>query len=464
MMSPQVTDPAIRHVHIVGIGGKGMSAIGAALLDLGKTVSGSDLKPSPQSDRLQRRGARVALGHSADNITGADIVIHSSAIPSDNPELAAARAAGATVGTRAEAVAALFNTRRGIAVAGTHGKTTTSALTATILQSAGLAPSFLIGADIPSLGGVNGRIGLGAWMVLEADEFDDAFLAYEPRVAVLTHLEPDHLDHFGSVDRMVSAFEQFVDQLPANAVLVARRDVPLLRQVAERHQAEVIWFGPGGDWRIKHYREGTPGPTLDVSGPRGQIVLHMSMPGHHNALNALAALAAATLAGVDATEAARALEGYAGTERRLELRAKARGVSLFEDYAHHPTAVRASLQAMRELRPQRVLAIYQPLLQSRTRDLFDDFLDAFSDADQVLLADIYSPPGREASIEIQSRDLAAAVRHPNTMALPSFDAIFDRILAEAREGDIVLVMGPESVTPLADRLAASFNQSTVAWA
>ncbi len=460
MMSPQVTDPSLRHVHIVGIGGKGMSAIGAALLDLGKTVTGSDLKRSPQADRLQSRGARIARGHNAAHIAGADIVIHSSAIPSDNPELAAARTAGTPVGTRAEAVAALFNTRRGIAIAGTHGKTTTSALTATILHGAGLAPSFLIGADIPSLGGVNGRIGAGAWMVLEADEFDDAFLAYRPRVAVLTHLEPDHLDHFGSVARMVAAFEQFVDQLPTNATLVARRDVPLLRNVAERHANDLIWFGPGGDWRIEHYSAGISGPTLDISSPRGHLVLNLPMPGRHNALNALAALVAATLAGVDATEAARALESYSGAERRLQLRANAHGVSLFEDYAHHPTAVRASLQAVRELKPNRVLAIYQPLLQSRTRDLFEDFLDAFGDADQLLLAEIYSPPGREAPSGISSTDLAAAVRHPNAMALPSFDAIADHVLATVTEGDLILVMGPESVTPLADRLTTSITQGT----
>lgn len=461
-MSPQVTDPSVRHVHIVGIGGKGMSAIGAALLDLGKAVSGSDLKGSPQSDRLRRRGAHIALGHCSENIAEADIVIHSSAIPFDNPELAAARAGGTAVRTRAEAVAALFNTRRGIAVAGTHGKTTTSALIATILQAAGLAPSFLIGADIPSLGGVNGRIDVGTWMVLEADEFDDAFLAYRPRIAVLTHLEADHLDYFGTVDRMVSAFEQFVDQLPGDSVLVARSDVPLLRNVAQRHPGTVVWFGPGSDWQIEHYAEGTPGPTLAVSSPGGQLMLSLSVPGRHNAMNALAALAAATLAAVDGREAALALASYAGAERRLEFRASARGITLIEDYAHHPTAIRASLQAVRELQPKRVLAVFQPLLESRTRDLFDDFLDAFGDADQLLLADISSPPGREIPLGIHARDLAAAIRHPNAAALPSFDEIANCVSAEAREGDIVLVMGPESVVPLVDRLAVDLAQPAVA--
>ena len=454
----QVTDPLVRRVHIVGIGGKGMSAIGAALLDIGKTLSGSDLERSPQTERLRRRGARINIGHCADYIADTDMVIHSSAIPPTNPELAAARAAGTAIGTRAEAVAALFNDRLGIAVAGTHGKTTTAALTATVLRGAGLAPSFLIGADIASLGGVNGRIDSGAWMVLEADEFDGAFLSYQPRVAILTHLEPDHLDYFGSVDRMVAAFETFVDQLPKDATLVARRDVALLRRVAERHSREVTWFGPGGDWCIEHYRPGIPGPTLDISGPRGPLVLNLPMPGWHNALNALAALAAASLAGVNSTEAARSIEAFQGTERRLQLRAKARGIRVLEDYAHHPTAVRASLQAVRELKPRSVIAIYQPLLQSRTRDLFDDFLCAFRDADEVLLADIHSPPGREDPIDICSADLAEALIHPNAEALSSLDAIADRVLSEAMDGDLILVMGPEAITPLADRLAAEVSQ------
>jgi UDP-N-acetylmuramate--alanine ligase len=458
-MTPlQVTDPVVRHIHIVGIGGKGMSAIGAALLDIGKTVSGSDLERSPQAERLRRRGARINIGHCADYIADADMVIHSSAISPKNPELAAARAAGAPIGTRAEAVAALFNDRRGIAIAGTHGKTTTSALTATVLRGAGLAPSFLIGADVPSLGGVNGRIDTGAWMVLEADEFDDAFLSYRPRVAVLTHLEPDHLDYFGSVDRMVAAFEAFVDQLPVDAALVARRDVALLRRVVERHSREVTWFGPGGDWCIERYRPGIPGPTLDISGPRGPLVVKLPMSGRHNAFNTLAALAAASLAGVNSIEAARSIEAYQGTERRLQLRANEQGVCIFEDYAHHPTAVRASLQAVRELRPRRVIAIFQPLLQSRTRELFDDFLDAFGNADQVLLADIHSPPGREEPIDICSADLAEALIHPNAEALSSLDAIADRVLTEATDGDLILVMGPESITPLADRLTAGVSQ------
>jgi len=220
----------------------------------------------------------------------------------------------------------------------------------------------------------------------------------------------------------------------------------------------VIWFGPGGDWRIEHYRPGIPGPTLDISGPRGPLVVKLPMPGRHNALNTLAALAASSLAGLNSTEAVRSIEAYQGAERRLQLRANAHGIRILEDYAHHPTAVRASLQAVRELNPRRVIAIYQPLLQSRTRELFDDFLDAFGNADQVLLADIHSPPGREEPIDICSADLAEALIHPNAEALSSFDAIADRVLTGATDGDLILVMGPESITPLANRLVAGASQ------
>ncbi len=461
-MPPQVTDADVRRVHVVGVGGKGMSAIAAALLDLEKTVSGSDLDLSPQALRLQRRGAHVVRGHDAANPLGADIVVHSSAVPASNPELAAARAAGIPIGTRAEAVAALFNHRRGIAIAGTHGKTTTAAMTATILHEAGLSPSFLIGADVPTLDGDNGRIGRGSWMVLEADEFDDAFLAYRPHVAVLTHLEPDHLDHFGTVERMTAAFEQFAARSAAQATLIARRDVAALRRAAAAHARPVVWFGPGGDWRIEHYTPGAPGPTLEIAGPAGPVGVRLRVPGRHNAMNALAAMAAAAEAGVDASEAARSLERFQGSERRMQRRAAAHGVQVFEDYAHHPTAVRASLQAARELQPRRVIAVFQPLLQSRTRDLFDDYLDAFVDADRVILGDIHSPPGREPELGVRSADLADALQGPDVEVVTPLDAIADRVLAGLAEGDLVLVMGPESVTGVADRLAAAVERGGAA--
>ena len=457
-MTLEVTDTSANHVHIVGIGGKGMSAIAAALLDLGKTISGSDLEISPQAARLRRRGVRIDEGHNAANIEGADLVIHSSAVKPNNTELAAARALGTPIATRATTIAALFNDRLGIAIAGTHGKTTTAAMTATILYQAGLRPSFLIGADTPSLGNINGRIDAGAWMVLEADEFDDAFLAYRPNIAVVTHLESDHLDHFGSINQMINTFETFVTDLPANSTLIARCDAPLLQPVLAAYSNQFISFGTDGDWQIKHYKPGSPGPTLDIQSPEGTLVLHMPVPGHHNALNAVAALAAAVQAGIDPNEAAQSLQHFQRPERRLELRSTSPHIHVYEDYAHHPTAVRATLQAVRELSPQRVLAVYQPLLHTRTRDLFEDFLSAFDDADLVIFAEIHSPPGRETYTGTRSDELAAALKHPSAYAANDFEEIVDHILAIAKPGDLVVTMGPESITPLADRLATEIDR------
>ena len=460
-MTPKVTDASIQHVHVVGIGGKGMSAIAAALLDLGKVVSGSDLKLSPQAKRLQDRGAHIYEGHSAAHGRNADMVIYSSAIKPQNPELAESRVRNQPVASRASAIADLFNDRQGIAIAGTHGKTTTTAMLSTILQESGRNPSFLIGADVPSLGNLNGHVGSGQWMVLEADEFDDAFLSYQPEIAVLTHLEPDHLDHFGTSERMVDAFKRFVGNLSADTVLIARRDIPLLRAVAETHHGGVQWFGPGSDWKIARYETGTPGPKLRIDSPNETVSVTMQVPGHHNALNALAAIVVATQIDIEPTVAASALEKYRGAERRLQLRTLTTSISVYEDYAHHPTAVRASLQAVRELNPSRVIVVYQPLLQSRTRDLFHEFLNAFEAADHVFLAEISSPPGRETPLGIQSADLANAIAHPSVQALDTFATIVDQVLDTSTSGDLILVMGPESITPLADQLVTKLEQGPV---
>ncbi|MBH40652.1 MAG: UDP-N-acetylmuramate--L-alanine ligase [Chloroflexi bacterium] len=460
-MTPKVTDTSIHHVHVIGIGGKGMSAIAAALLDLGKVVSGSDLELSPQAKRLQDRGVHIHKGHSAAHGRTADMVIYSSAIKPQNPELVESRLRNQPVASRASAIADLFNDRQGIAIAGTHGKTTTAAMVSTILHESGCAPSFLIGADVPSLGNLNGHIGSGQWMVLEADEFDDAFLSYQPEIAVLTHLEPDHLDHFGTIERMVDAFKTFVENMSSDTVLIARRDIPLVRAVAEAHHGKVQWFGPGSDWQIADYETGIPGPSLRIDSPDEILDVTMQVPGHHNTLNALAAIVAATQIGIEPSVATSALEKYCGSERRLQLRTQTPTISVYEDYAHHPTAIRASLQAVRELDPSRVIVVYQPLLQSRTRDLFHEFLDAFQTADLVFLAEISSPPGRETPLGIQSADLANAIAHPSVQALTTFEGIVDQVLDTATSGDLILVMGPESITPLADQLVTKLEQSPV---
>ncbi len=460
--APNPLASSVRRIHVVGIGGKGMSAIAAALLDRGYEVSGSDLEFSTYTEQLARRGAEVYLGHAPQQVVGADLVIHSAAIANDNVELAEAARRSIARASRAEIVAALFNEKTGIAVAGTHGKTTTSAMIATILREAGYDPGFLIGARVPSLGDLNGRWRESAWMVVEADEFDDAFLLYRPSIAVLTHLEPDHLDYFGSTERMVAAFEKFVDGLGPDTTLIARADIALLRPVAARHAGRVVWFGPGEGWDITAYAATRTGVSLDVTTPDGPAVSRLAVHGRHNAWNAVAAMAAAVQAGVALPEAARGAGSYVGADRRMQRRAEAGGITVLEDYAHHPTAVRATISAAREFPHQRLWAIYQPLLASRTRDLFADFLGAFEDADRVVFAEIFSPPGRESVHDVSAAELASAIRHPNAYFCPTFEQIASLIAREARRGDLLLVMGPESISPLADRLAAWVHERAAA--
>ena len=452
----------VRCVHVVGIAGAGMSGVAAALLDLELEVSGSDLRASPATAQLESRGARIRQGHAAGNVAGADLVVHSAAVPADNAELVKARTRGVPVASRAAIIAELFNASRGIAVAGTHGKSTTSAMVATVLRETGRDPSFLLGAASPSLDHANGRYRRDSWMVVEADEFDSAFLAYRPEIAVITNLERDHLDYFGTEARMVEAFAAFAAGLPADARLIARGDVADLRRVAARAPTPALWFGPDEAWDLETYTPAAGGCELQFRTPHWPVTCRLPLRGRHNAWNALAALMACTLAGVPVSEAARALESFGGVERRLQLRACGGGVRVLEDYAHHPTAVRATVEAAREFTHRRLWAIYQPLLRSRTLDLMDDFVDAFAGADRVTFAEIYSPPGRERGVEASSSLLAARVRHPDASFLPSFDDIADLVAAEAADGDVILVMGPDSVTPLADRISVWVNARAAA--
>ncbi len=454
--------PAVRRVHVVGVAGAGMSGIAAALLDLGLHLSGSDLRTTPATDRLAARGAQIQGGHDVGNVAGVDLVVHSAAVPADNVELVEARARGVPVASRAAIIAELFNESRGIAIAGTHGKSTTSAMTATVLRATGCDPSFLIGAASPSLDHDNGRFRQGSWMVVEADEFDSALLSYRPEIAVLTNLERDHLDYFGSEARLVETFVTFAAQLPANAQLIARGDVAHLRHVAASAPMPAVWFGPGEAWDLGAYTSVADGSVLEFRTPQGPLSCRLQVRGRHNAWNALAALMASTLAGVPAADAARALESFAGVERRLQMRACAGGVRVLEDYAHHPTAVRATIEAAREFTHRRLWAIYQPLLRSRTVDLLDDFVDAFAGADRVTFAEIYSPPGREHGVAASSALLADRVRHPDAHFLPSFQSIAEVVAAEAAEGDVILVMGPDSVTPLVDRICAWVSERAAA--
>ncbi|MDA8147023.1 MAG: UDP-N-acetylmuramate--L-alanine ligase [Thermaerobacter sp.] len=450
------------HVHFIGIGGYGMSGLAAILLGMGHAVSGSDVHPSTRTDRLAALGATVHLEHSPAHLAGADTVVYSTDVPEDNPELAAARAAGLPVWHRSELLAELLNARQGVAVTGTHGKTTTTAMIGCILERGGLDPTVVVGGEVPSFGG-NARLGRGPHFVAEADESDGSFLRYRPRVAVVTNLEPEHLDHYGGdFRRVVAAVERFLEALGPEGLAILGRDDPRLAKLGGRAPCRVQSYGLSGraDWTaLRVRREG--GETVFVVRAGGAVrgEVRLRIPGRHNVHNALAALAVGNALGVPFPVAAAALREFPGAKRRFEVRAHAGGITVVDDYAHHPTEIRATLQAAREQEPGRLIAVFQPQRYVRTKLLFAEFSRAFAAADRVLVVDIYSPPGEVPIPGVNSQALAAAVAREGVAAeyAGSVSQVLQRLRQLVRPGDLVLTMGAGDVWKVAEELAATLG-------
>ncbi len=445
------------HVHVVGIGGAGMIAIAAVLLAMGDEVSGSDLKHGAALDRLATLGARVHVGHAPDNVAGADVVVLSSAIPADNPEVTAARRLGVPVLTRAEVLAAIAALRRSIAVSGTHGKTTTSSMLALVLVAAGLRPSFLIGGDVNQIG-TNAVWDAGEWLVVEADESDGTFLELRPEIAVVTSVEPDHLDHYGTIDALHGAFRRFL--AGAGGVAIVCADDAVARSLAPAG-ALGYGFSPAADLRIVDFRGGRSDIefTLVLHGePVGE--LRLPVPGAHNALNASAAFAAARHLGVDVSVATDAFARFAGVARRFEFRGEAGGVTFVDDYAHLPGEVAATLAAARRGGWRRVVCVFQPHRYSRLAALATDFADAFADADVLVVAGVY-PAGEAPRPGVSAKLVLDAVldAHPETRAayLPERDELLGYLRDLLEPGDCCLTLGAGDITTLADDLVAELS-------
>ena len=454
------------HVHFIGIGGSGLSAIARLLLESGYTVSGSDRVMSPFAADVQAAGATVYLGHSPANIAGADWVVRSSAIADDNPEVRAALAAKIPVYKRADFLGQLMERKTGIAVAGTHGKTTTTAMLAWALTRLKQDPSYLIGGVSGNLG-VNAHAGKGQAFVIEADEYDRMFLGLKPRIEVVTNLEHDHPDCYPTFADMESAFESFVDLLPANGTLVACADDPGtmgLVQRAQRNGRQVVSYSVRGEITVasphwvmaRNLRTNEQGgfsfeaySNLDPRHLKGQPVA-LQVPGRHNVQNALAAMAVAGTLKLSLEKTAAALEEFNGTGRRFEKRGEARGVRVFDDYAHHPTEIRATLAAARARYPkQRIWAVWQPHTYSRTRTLFDAFLDAFTDADEVIVTEIYA--AREGPEQAFSADqIVKVMPHDSARFIPQLSDVSDFLIQHLRSGDVLLVLSAGD----ADRVSA----------
>ncbi|NHW48921.1 UDP-N-acetylmuramate--L-alanine ligase [Paenarthrobacter sp. MSM-2-10-13] len=446
---------SLGRVHFIGIGGVGMSAVARIMVARGIPVSGSDVKDLPVMRDLAVAGARIAVGYDAGNLGDAQTVVAGSAIRDDNPELVAARQTGLPVLHRSEALAATMAGHRVVTVAGTHGKSTTTSMVAVLLKEAGLDPSFAIGANVPALG-VNAAHGESDIFVAEADESDGSFLNYRPLIAVVTNVEADHLDHYGTPEAVFASFDEFAALLPSNGVLLACADdagaLALAERTASKGITRVLTYGTSSAADVRLH-DGGPG---DVSVALGGAVhgLELQVPGRHNALNAAAAFAVAVELGVEPGAAAAALGHFTGASRRFEFKGQGRGVRVYDDYAHHPTEVRAALSAARSVAAgKKVHVLFQPHLFSRTREFATEFAAALDLADTALILDIY--PAREDPIPGVTSTLITD--HLVNGRLVSAGEAVDAVVDAASDGDVVLTVGAGDVTAYGPAIVAALD-------
>jgi UDP-N-acetylmuramate--alanine ligase len=447
----------IQRIHFVGIGGIGMSGIAEVLLNLGYKVSGSDLKSSTVTQRLASLGATVFEGHRADNIAGTEVVVASSAIAQDNPEISQAHALHIPVIQRAEMLAELMRLKYGIAVAGMHGKTTTTSMVAAVLAGGGLDPTVVVGGRVDAMGS-NARLGKSEYLVAEADESDRSFLKLSPILAVVTNIDREHMDCYRNMRNVKRAFLDFMDRVPFYGMVVVCNDDPLLRRMLRQIQRRAVTYGTrrGSDFHIKlgesvlnpgEYRPVSRFQVTFEKKPLGEFRLHV--PGLHNVLNATAAVAVGIGLDVNVDQIREALENFRGVDRRFQMRGSAAGVTVIDDYGHHPTEVRATLAAARQCGFRKIHVVFQPHRYTRTQLLMDEFANAFRDADTLFILDIYA--ASEAPIEgITSEALARRIQDAGQQAryAPSFAEAAEAVIAAAQEGDMILTLGAGNVSQL----------------
>jgi UDP-N-acetylmuramate--alanine ligase len=441
------------HVHFIGIGGSGLSAIARLLKDSGYTVTGSDRSVSTFTNDLQAAGVLIYIGHHPHNIKGADWVVRSSAIPDDNPEVVAARHAAIPVYKRADFLGKWMEDKTGIAVAGTHGKTTTTAMIAHVLMELGRDPSFIVGGVMNNLG-INARAGKGTPFVIEADEYDRMFLGLKPRIEVITNVEHDHPDCYPTFEEMVAAFESFVSLLPNDGTLIAcieDQGASSLMNKARRLGRHVVGYTIKTEITIKsqHWvqargiksnaRGGFDFEAVINLGNEESVQVSLQVPGEHNVLNALAVLAVIAVLGLSIRAAGVSLGKFTGTSRRFEIKGKKKGITVIDDYAHHPTEIKATLAAARARYPkQRLWAVWQPHTYSRTKALLQDFIHAFEDADEVIVTEIFA--SREPKQDYSSQEVVKAMSHPSVRFLGTLKETTDYLVKNLHKQDVLLVL------------------------
>jgi UDP-N-acetylmuramate--alanine ligase len=448
-----------QHAHFIGIGGIGMSGIAEILLSLGMKVSGSDLRRGPVTDRLATLGATVYEGHQAGNIAVATVVVTSSAVGAANPEVLEAHARKIPVIQRAEMLAELMRLKYGIAIAGMHGKTTTTSMVASVLSAGGLDPTVVVGGRVDALGS-NARLGTTQYLVAEADESDRSFLKLSPILAVVTNLDREHMDCYQNMADVERAFLDFMNKVPFYGAVTACLDNPQLAAILPRARRRVLTYGTAAeaDFRLDFLVacEGRFARFQVVTreGPLGPFELHV--PGRHNVLNATAAVAIARQLEVPAEKIAEGLNNFRGVDRRFQQRGQARGVTVVDDYGHHPTEIRATLAAARECGHKRIFVVFQPHRYTRTLDLLEEFGSAFRDADSVIVLPIYAA-SEEPIPGVTAERLVERITGPRTQFAPDFAAAVAAVAAELQEGDLILTLGAGNVSQLAPQILAALE-------
>jgi UDP-N-acetylmuramate--alanine ligase len=460
-------------VHFIGIGGIGMSGIAEIMLRIGYAVQGSDAKASANTERLEKLGARIFIGHDASHVEGASAIVYSTAVKADNPEMVAGRDRRLPLVRRAEMLAELMRLQFSVAVGGTHGKTTTTSMVACLLDAGGLDPTVVNGGIINAYG-TNAKVGAGDWIVVEADESDGTFLKLKSTVAIVTNIDPEHLDHYGEFEAVKKAFRDFVENIPFYgfaAICIDHPEVQAMSARVENRRLVTYGVNPQAEVRAENLSMGPDGchfdvvihpPASDKTG--GEAIrydgLHLPMAGHHNAMNALAAIAVARELGVSADDIRKGLAGFGGVRRRFTTTGVTGGVRIIDDYGHHPVEIASVLKAARAVTEGRVIAVVQPHRYSRLADLFDEFCSCFNDADAVIVADVYA--AGEAPLPGIDRDaLVEGLRrygHRRVLALDNPAGLPGLVREEARPGDLVVLLGAGDITgwayALPDQLTA----------
>jgi UDP-N-acetylmuramate--alanine ligase len=443
-------------VHFIGIGGIGMSGIAEIMLRIGYAVQGSDAKASANTERLEKLGAKVFIGHDASHVDGASAVVYSTAVKADNPEMVAGRERRLPLVRRAEMLAELMRLQFSVAVGGTHGKTTTTSMVACLLDAGGLDPTVVNGGIINAYG-TNAKVGAGDWIVVEADESDGTFLKLKSTVAIVTNIDPEHLDHYGEFDAVKKAFRDFVENIPFYGFAAVCTDHPEVQAMAARvENRRLVTYGvnPQAEVRAENLTMGPDGCRFDVviHPHEGDVIryedLHLPMAGHHNAMNALAAIAVARELGVSPEDIRKGLAAFGGVRRRFTTTGVTGGVRIIDDYGHHPVEIASVLKAARAVTEGRVIAVVQPHRYSRLSDLFEEFCSCFNDADVVIVADVYAAgeaplPGidRDAMVEGLRR-----YGHRRVLPLDGPADLAGLVRAESRPGDVVVLLGAGDIT------------------